>query len=121
MNIEEIREYCLSLPCTVDEMPFGDDCVVIKVLGKIFACISLTDPDYFTLKCDPEYAIELRERYHDIEPAWHWNKRHWNQHRLSGTLSDELLRSLMRHSYSRVIAGLPRKTVAQYPEVLEIK
>ncbi|MDE7387557.1 MAG: MmcQ/YjbR family DNA-binding protein [Muribaculaceae bacterium] len=120
MNIEEIREYCLALPCTAEEMPFGDDVLVFKLFGKIFACISLADTDYLALKCDPEYAIELREHYPDIEPAYHWNKRHWNQHRLSGSLSDELLHSLIRHSYSRIIAGLPRKTVSQFPEVLEI-
>ena len=121
MNIESIREYCLSLPYVTEDMPFGDDVIVFKVFGKIFACISLTDTDYFVLKCDPDYAVELRERYPDIEPAYHWNKRHWNQHRLSGRLGDELLHHLIIHSYSRIIAGLPRKMVAQHPEVLEIQ
>ena len=79
MNIEEIREYCLSLPMSTEDMPFDDEHLVLRVCGKIFACIALDRPDYFVLKCDPDYAIELRDSYSEIEPAWHWNKRHWNK------------------------------------------
>lgn len=121
MNIETVREYCLSLPESTEDMAFGDEYLLLRVCGKIFACIGLERPDYFTLKCSPEYAVELRERYSDIEPAWHWNKKYWNQLRLSGALSDELVKSLIRHSYAEVVKKLPRKTIAQYPEIAAIK
>lgn len=120
MNIEEIREYCLSLPMSTEDMPFGDEYLVLRVCGKIFACIGLDRPDYFVLKCDPDYAIELRDSYPEIEPAWHWNKRHWNQHRLGGELSSELIKSLIRHSYTMVVKKLPRKIKDEYPELTEI-
>lgn len=121
MDIEEIREYCLSLPMTTEDMAFGEDCLLVRVCGKIFACISFVRNDYFVLKCDPDYAVELRDRYREIEPAWHWNKRYWNQHDLTGGLSTELMKSLIRHSYSEVIKKLTRKVKTEHPEILDIK
>lgn len=85
MDIETFREYCLSLPSTEDT-GLGEEYLLIRVFGKIFACIGFERPDYFVLKCDPDYALDLRDKYSDIEPAWHWNKRYWNQLRLSGSL-----------------------------------
>ena len=78
MNIEEIRDYCISLPFAEEGMRFGEDYLLFSIFGKIFACIGLTRPDYFVLKCAPDFAIDLRERYSEIEPAWHWNKKHWS-------------------------------------------
>lgn len=121
MNIEELREYCLSLPMTTEDMPFGDEYLILRVCGKIFACIGLERPDYFVLKCDADYAIDLRDRYSEIEPAWHWNKRYWNQLRLSGNLRPELIKSLVRHSYSEVVKKMTLKVRKQYPELLEVK
>ena len=121
MNIEDFREYCLSLPMATEDMPFGDDCVIFRVCNKIFACASLGSNDYYALKCNPEYAIELRERYSDIEPAWHWNKKYWNQIRLQGTLPNDLVKSLIRHSYAEVVAKLPKKTKLELPEILTVK
>lgn len=109
MNIESFREYCLSLPCTSEDMPFGEEYLILRVCGKIFACIGLERPDYFVLKCDPDYAVELRETHDEIEPAWHWNKKHWNQLRLSGSLDDGFIESLIRHSYEQVVKKLPKK------------
>lgn len=90
-------------------MPFGEDFLVLRVCGKIFACIGFARPDYFVLKCDPDYAIRLREENPEIEPAWHWNKKYWNQLSLVGTLSDELIKSLIHHSYGQVVRKLPKK------------
>ena len=90
MNIEEIREYCLSLPMTSEVMAFGEEYLLLRVCGKIFACIALERSESLVLKCDPAYAVELRERYREIEPAWHWNKRYWNQHSLHGSLTTGL-------------------------------
>lgn len=109
MDIETIREYCLSLPMTTEDMAFGDGYLLIRVCGRIFVCLGLERPDYLVMKCDPERAVELRERHPEIAPAWHWNKRHWNQISLRGRLPDSLVLSLIRHSYACVVAGLPRR------------
>lgn len=121
MNIEEIRDYCLSLPMVTEDMPFGDDYLVLRVCGKIFACVGFERPDYFVLKCNPEYALDLRDRYAEIEPAWHWNKRHWNQLNLRGNLADDKVKSLVRHSYCEVVAKLTKKIKNEYPVLLEVQ
>lgn len=108
MDIESIREYCLQKPYAIEEFPFDEVTLVFKVAGKMFACLPLDKPDMMVLKCDADYAIELRERYSAIEPAWHFNKKYWNQHIISA-LEDELLRSLIDHSYEEVVKKLPRK------------
>jgi predicted DNA-binding protein (MmcQ/YjbR family) len=121
MNIESVREYCLSLPMTTEDMAFGDDYLLLRVCNKIFACFSLEREENLTLKCDPDYAIELRDRYSDIEPAWHWNKKYWNQLRLQSRLSDDLVKDLIRHSYSEAVKKLTKKVKTEHPEILEIK
>lgn len=121
MNIESAREYCLSLPMATEDMPFGPECLVLRVGGRIFACIGLEWPDYFVMKCDPDLAIDLRDRYPEIAPAWHWNKRHWNQVSLAGTLSDDFIAGLIRHSYSLVVAKLPKVFRSDHPEILTVR
>ncbi len=109
MNIEEIRAYCLSKPLATEDFPFDETTLVFRVHQKIFACIGLDDTDWFCLKCDPDYAIELRDRYSSIKGAWHWNKKYWNQIAQNGDVSDGLLCSLIDHSYEEVLKKLPRK------------
>lgn len=121
MNIEEIRDYCLSLPMVTEDMPFGEEYLVLRVCGKIFACIGFERPDYFVLKCNPEYALDLRDRYAEIEPAWHWNKRYWNQLNLRGCLTDDMVKSLIRHSYREVVTKLTKKIKTEYPALLEVQ
>lgn len=108
MDIESIREYCLRKPLATEEFPFDETTLVFKVAGKMFACLPLEKSDILILKCDADYAIELRDRYSAIEPAWHFNKRYWNQH-LTPALDDDLIRDLIDHSYSEVIKKLSRK------------
>lgn len=120
MNIEEIREYSLSLPLTSEDMAFGEECLLLRVCDKIFVCLGLERQNYFTLKCDEEYATELRAQYPEIMPAWHWNKRYWNQIDLNGKLPDEFIRALIRHSYSEVVKKLPKQIKALNPELLTI-
>ncbi len=120
MDIETLRTYCLSLPMTSEDMAFGDDYLLFRVCGKIFACYGFNRDNYFTLKCDPDRALVLRDRYPEIEPAWHWNKRYWNQIQLSGSLSDDFILSLIRHSYSEVTKKLPKSIRAEHPELLTI-
>ena len=109
MNIETARDYCLSLPLVNEDFPFDETTLVFRIGGKIFAMMDLEKTEWFVLKCAPEYAIELRERYPEIAPAWHMNKKHWNQLNLFGTLSDDLICSLIRHSYNQVVLKMPRK------------
>lgn len=117
MNIESIRDYCLSLPFTTEDMAFGEDFLIFRVANKIFACMGLSRPDYFVVKCNQDYAIELRELHPEIEPAWHWNKKYWNQVSLVGNLSDEMIQSLIRHSYNEVVKKLPKRLRKEYPEL----
>ena len=116
MNIESLREYCLSLPLATEDMPFDDTVLVFRLKGKIFACILLDRPDLIVMKCDPERALDLRDRYEAIEPAWHWNKKYWNQIHLDSDVDSDLMRELLRHSYNEVNAKLPRKD--RVPELI---
>lgn len=118
MNIETIREFCLALPMTTEDMAFGEDYLLLRVCGKIFACCGLIRTDYFVLKCAPDYALDLRERHSEIEPAWHWNKKYWNQISLCGTLNDDFIKSLILHSYAEVVKKLPKHLKTTHPELL---
>jgi len=110
MNIEELREYCLSLKGTTECFPFDEVTLVLKVQGKMFALIPLDNTEtQITLKCDPERAISLREEFSAIVPAWHFNKKHWNTVLIDPMISHDFLCELICHSYDLVVAGLPRK------------
>lgn len=108
MDIENIRQYCLQKLHTTEEFPFDDMTLVFKVAGKMFACLPLNKPDMLVLKCDADYAIELRDKYSAIESAWHFNKKYWNQHILSA-LDDDLVMHLIDHSYNEVVKKFSRK------------
>lgn len=110
MNIEELREYCLSKKGATECFPFDEVTLVFKVMGKMFALIPLDEPELqVALKCDPEKALQLREEYSSISPAFHFNKKYWNSVRINPTLSSSLLEELINHSYEEVVAKLPRK------------
>lgn len=103
MDIESFRDYCLSLPEVEETLPFDDSTLVYKVGGRMFALLMLDRPDHFAVKCNPDRAIMLRERYSQVTPGWHLNKRHWNDIRFEGYMSDSQLRAELRHSYLTVI------------------
>lgn len=107
MNIETIREYCLQMPLATEDFPFDETTLVFRVLGKIFAMIDLENTEWFVLKCEPEFAIDLRDEHPEITGAYHMNKKHWNQINLFGGLSDELICSMIRHSYAQVVKKMP--------------
>ncbi|WP_257669621.1 MmcQ/YjbR family DNA-binding protein [Parapedobacter tibetensis] len=111
MHIEQLRDYCLAKPGVTESCPFGPDTLVFKVAGKIFLLTGLdSQPLSFNAKCNPEYALELRERNpHAVQGAYHMNKRHWNSISCNGELSDDILMGLIDHSYELVVAGLPKK------------
>ena len=109
MNLEEFREYCLSKKYATEEMPFGPETIVYKVMSKVFALTGVdTFPATANLKCDPERAIQLREQYSAIIPGWHMNKKHWNTITLESELDDRLICELIDHSYELVANGLSR-------------
>lgn len=111
MDIVELREYCISKPHSSEGFPFGQDVLVFKVAGKMFALCSIDDPNpSVNLKCDPEKAVELRELHPEITPGYHMHKRMWNTVSLQGRLSDAFIRSLIDHSYDEVVKSLTLKS-----------
>jgi predicted DNA-binding protein (MmcQ/YjbR family) len=109
MNIEELRDYCLSKPHVTEEFPFDKVTLVFKVAGKIFALTSLEGDFTANLKCDPERAIELREQYPAIIPGWHMNKKHWNTVDFESGLSTDFAKELIDHSFDCVVKGFSKK------------
>ena len=115
MNIETFREYCLQKKAVTESFPFDETTLVYKVAGKMFALTSL-DNTVLTvnLKCDPDWAIELRESYPQITPGFHMNKKHWNTVHLTEGFPLTLFIELITHSYQLVVASLPKKTQIEF-------
>jgi predicted DNA-binding protein (MmcQ/YjbR family) len=110
MNIEEVRLYCINKPCVSEETPFGPDVLVYKLMGKVFLLLALDhDRPSFNVKCNPEWAIQLREEHAEVVPGYHMNKKHWNTIYLDGFLSDELIVKCINHSYKLIYDSLPKK------------
>lgn len=110
MNIENLRDYCLSLPGTTEGFPFGEQTLVFKVKEKVFLLTQMdTVKVQFNVKCDPVEAQELREQYDCVLPGYHMNKKHWNTVKADGSVSDDTLKSWARDSYDLVAASLPAK------------
>lgn len=114
MNIEYIREYCLLKMGTSESFPFDESTLVFKVLDKMFFLTGLDRiPAQINLKCDPEYALELREQYEDITGGYHMSKKHWNTVMIEGELEDKLILSLIDHSYDLVVSAFTKKKKAE--------
>lgn len=109
MNIEELRDYCLLKPGVTEGFPFGEDTLVFKIGGKMFLLAGLQDGNRFNAKCDPELAVELRERHSEVIPGYHMNKTHWNTVYMDGSLTMKQLCQMIDHSYEEVIKSLPKK------------
>jgi predicted DNA-binding protein (MmcQ/YjbR family) len=108
MDLAKFREYCLSKPQTTEGTPFGPDVVVFKVGGKMFALASLDEvPTTANLKCDPDLALDLRDRYEQVKPGYHMNKKHWNTVEIESGIPDAELGKMIDHSYDLVVKGLP--------------
>jgi len=110
MDVELFREYCLSKPHSSEDLPFDEITLCFKVAGKIFAIVSLDSADSANLKCFPEYAIEMREKYSAVRPGFHMNKKHWNTVMFNEDVDDATLLHFVNHSYDQVISKLPLKT-----------
>lgn len=108
MNIEELREYCLSLPQVTEDMPFDDETLVFKVGGKMFCFAALEGDLKMNLKCDPDEAIEIRETFPAVIPGFHMNKKYWNTVLIDGSISDSMLKVWILKSYKLVVAKLTK-------------
>ena len=109
MNVEQVREYCLAKPGVMEDFPFGESTLCLRVMGKIFALVSLDSERLsVNLKAEPDYALELREQHPEVQPGYHMNKKHWNTVDFEGALDDLMLRQLLDHSYAQVVKTLKK-------------
>lgn len=109
MDAESLRYYCLHKKGATEDLPFGDDALVLKVAGKMFALIKIgTEAPRVNLKCDPALALELRRKHPTVTPGYHMNKIHWNTVELDGSLPDEKILEMVDHSYDLVVKGLKK-------------
>ena len=103
MDIESLRNYCLSKPDVEETLPFGPDTLVFKVSGKIFLLTGLdSEALSFNVKCDLDKAIELREEFPCVLPGYHMNKKHWNTIMVDGSVTTKQLKEWIDHSYDLV-------------------
>ena len=121
MDIEQVREFALSLLGVTEDQPFGDDVITYRIEGKIFLCLSLgaglndmrdSEPR-LALKLTPERNEELREQYSSVTPAWHWNKKHWSDVYYE-QLEDDLVKAIIKESYDLVVSKLPKSIRIKY-------
>lgn len=121
MNIEEVRDFALSLPGVTEDQPFGDDNITFRVEGKIFMCLWLGGGKYnidetmlrFACKLAPERNEELRELYSAVTPAFHWNKTHWGDVFFE-QLDTDVVESIIRESYGVIVSKLPKSVRVKY-------
>lgn len=109
MNIEELREYCLSRKKVTESFPFNETTLVFKVAGKMFLLVDIeSKPVSFNVKCDPDKAVMLREKYSCVQPGYHMSKIHWNTIECDGSVNHKLLKEWIDHSYEMVVKSLPK-------------
>lgn len=118
MNIEELRDFCISKKGVTEHFPFDDVTLVFKVMNKMFALVGLhqweSGEQKINLKCNPEKANELRADYEGISAGFHMNKKHWNTVLMNNSdVSDQLVFQLIDHSYDLVVQGLTKKAKAE--------
>jgi len=109
MNIEELRNYCLTHKGATEALPFDNRTLVFSVKGKMFCATDIEDFELINIKCEPEEAILLREMYADVIPGFHMNKKHWNSIITAGSLPNQLIEKWITDSYNLVVAGMPKK------------
>ncbi len=115
MNIEELRDVCLGIKGAEEYFPFDDVTLVFKVMDKMFALIPLdSERVQISLKCDPDIAVELREKYTCVEAAYHFNKKYWNTIFMDGKMNREEIIQWINHSVKEVIKKLPKKQQLLY-------
>jgi len=121
MDLAQFREYCLSKPHATEGTPFGPDVLVFKVRGKMFALAALEEvPTTVNLKCDPDLALELRDRYEQIQPGYHMNKKHWNTVEIESGIPDAEVREMIDHSYGLVTQSLSKAEREKIKELIAL-
>ena len=109
MNLEFLRKFLLKKKGTTEETPFGPEALVYKVMGKMFALIAWEEnPLRISLKCDPDFALALRDKYPAVIPGYHMNKRHWNTIILDGSVPEEEVLGMIDDSYALVVKKLKK-------------
>ena len=109
INIEALRNYCITKKGVTESFPFDSDTLVFKVMDKMFLLVGLSTPYRFNVKCDPEKAVELRDMYDAVQPAYHMSKIHWNTIDLSFDVDESLVWQWIDDSYNLVVDGLTSK------------
>jgi predicted DNA-binding protein (MmcQ/YjbR family) len=121
MDIESIRKFCLSKSEVTEDFPFGENTLVFKVSGKMFLLASLDEfPLRINLKCDPEEAVELRERYDSVLPGYHMNKTHWNTIVVDGSVPGKEILNWITDSYLLVVNSLRKNEKERIHKLLKI-
>ncbi|MES2763873.1 MAG: MmcQ/YjbR family DNA-binding protein [Bacteroidota bacterium] len=114
MHLDELRNYCLIKKGVEETMPFGNETLVFKVMSKMFLLTGIeSQPVEFNVKCDPEKAIELREKYPCVLPGYHMNKQHWNTIICDGSVSRKQIQEWIDESYNLVVSSLTKKLRAE--------
>jgi predicted DNA-binding protein (MmcQ/YjbR family) len=109
MDIESYRDFCLSLPYVTEGFPFDTNTLVFKVKHKMFALTDVNNFESINLKCDPEQAVLLREKYDAVLPGYHMSKMHWNTILMDGSISDAMIKQWIKDSFQLVVNTLPKK------------
>jgi len=121
MDLAQFREYCLSKPRATEATPFGPDVLVFKVRGKMFALAALEEvPTTVNLKCEPDLALELRDRYEQVRPGYHMNKKHWNTVEIESGIPDAEVREMIDHSYELVTQSLSKAERKKIKELIAL-
>jgi len=114
MDFEFFREYALNKKHVIEGFPFGEEVLVFKVMNKIFMLMNFETPFQISLKCDPELAVELRERYVSVAPAFHMNKTHWNTVTVDGSIPAQEIQKMIEHSYELIVSGFKKSEKEEY-------
>jgi predicted DNA-binding protein (MmcQ/YjbR family) len=119
MQLDDFRNYCLSLKGVTESLPFDENTLVFKVMDKMFALTDLANFESINVKCEPEKAIELRERYHAVKEGYHMSKKHWNTITVNDDMNDKEILQWVLHSYQLIVAKLSKKQKDELEKYVE--
>ena len=114
LHLDELRNHCLAKPAVTESFPFDASTLVFKVAGKMFALCDVDDFTGINVKCDPDHALDLRERYAAVAPGYHMNKQHWNTVAVDSDASRADLLRWVDDSYALIVAPLTKKVRAEH-------
>ena len=117
MTVEKVRNYCLKKKGVTEGFPFNETTLVFKVMGKMFCLMGLEPPQTVNLKCDPELAVELREKYEGVTPGYHMNKMYWNTIDLNANIRENEIQKWIDQSYNLIVDSLSKKLKAEFEKM----